>query len=198
MTDSKQSDFHPVLVFEQPPVELDLTEQGYDPERVSAVTWAIGRWDEPRPQQMYSAPQYDDGRNVHMGVDLFAPAGTPVYAFTDGRIHALADNDRPGDYGPTIVTEQVVHGERLWALYGHLSRASLEGLDPGRPVRRGERLGWLGSEAENGGWPPHLHLQLCRERPERADLPGVVTPAERERARHLYPDPRPLLGLEGA
>jgi murein DD-endopeptidase MepM/ murein hydrolase activator NlpD len=61
-------------------------------------------------------------------------------------------------------------------------------------VRSGETIAWVGDRTENGGWPPHLHFQLSYERPERADLPGVVTAAERELALLRYPDPRLVLG----
>ena len=48
----------------------------------------------------------------------------------------------------------------FYTLYGHLSRDSLDGLSPGKPVRRGERIAYIGTHEVNGGWPPHLHLQI--------------------------------------
>ena len=65
---------------------------------------------------------------------------------------------------------------------------------PGRRFNAGDELGWLGGREENGGWPPHVHFQLCLKRPDTHDLPGVVTRAEREEALRLYPDPRLVLG----
>jgi hypothetical protein len=52
----------------------------------------------------------------------------------------------------------------------------------------------LGDRHENGDWSPHLHLQLCTRAPLVCDLPGVVSAADREEARQLYPDPRLVLG----
>ena len=37
-----------------------------------------------------------------------------------------------------------------WALHGHLSAASIEGKRVGDTILRGELLGWLGEEHENG------------------------------------------------
>lgn len=153
--------------------------------------YAVGRYDDARPG---AYPARFAGRDVHVGVDLFAPEGTPVMAFADGAVALLADNGGPGDYGPTLVTEHVVDGAPLWALHGHLSARSLEGMSAGRGFRAGDVIGWIGGTGENGGWPPHLHFQLSRRRPDAADLPGVVAAADRARALELYPDPRLVLG----
>jgi hypothetical protein len=55
-------------------------------------------------------------------------------------------------------------------------------------------LAFIGAEHENGGWPPHLHLQLSVNEPVGNDLPGVVTDEERLQALKDYPDPRLIVG----
>jgi hypothetical protein len=99
-----------------------------------------------------------------------------------------------GDYGHVVVTEQVIEGRTLWALFGHLSAASVKKWSVGDVVSSGEVLGWFGDETENGGWPPHLHLQLSWVQPEGIDIPGVVRPDQRTWALERYPDPRMVLG----
>ncbi|MEE2751389.1 MAG: peptidoglycan DD-metalloendopeptidase family protein [Myxococcota bacterium] len=183
--------YHPVVVLPEDAQVLDLsTESGLQAQRTSLFT--IGRYDEVRC--IYTQALFGGVRNVHVGIDLGAPAGTPVHAFTDCVIHKMGINADPGDYGPTLVTEQVVEGERIWALFGHLSASSLTGHAVGQKLRRGEVLGWIGSEAENGGWPPHVHFQLARVKPATHDMPGVVTAADRDQAVLDYPDPRCVLG----
>jgi murein DD-endopeptidase MepM/ murein hydrolase activator NlpD len=174
-------------------VVFDFTER-YDPDAIRAVEWGIGRYDEVRAAGMYTSPIYQTDRRLHVGVDLWAPAGTPVFAFADGVVYATADNANPRDYGPTVVTEHEVDGQTLWALYGHLSRTSLASLRPGRRLAAGDRVGTLGTADENGGWVPHLHFQLSLERPDGADLPGVVEASRRDEALRRYPDPRHVLG----
>lgn len=175
----------------QPPgaVLLDLSRH---PPDAPDTPWTIGRYDEVRV--IYTTPLFDGGRCVHMGVDLGGPAGVAVHAFADGEVTHAGVNPAPGDYGPTLVTAQPWQGRTLYALYGHLSAASLAQSPVGRRFRAGEVLGWLGAPDVNGGWPPHLHLQLCWERPETFDLPGAVTLADRAAARERYPDPRLVLG----
>jgi murein DD-endopeptidase MepM/ murein hydrolase activator NlpD len=153
----------------------------------------VGRYDEERPFD-YTQPIFEGARTVHMGVDLGAPAGVAVHAWADGVVRHAGRNPEPGDYGPVLVCEHVWQGRPLFVLLGHLSGASLLRSPVGRRFRRGDVLGWLGEPDENGGWPPHVHVQLAWDCPQTHDLPGVVAPAEREEARERYPDPAMILG----
>jgi 4-aminobutyrate aminotransferase-like enzyme/Ser/Thr protein kinase RdoA (MazF antagonist) len=162
----------------------------------------VGRYDEVRA--IYTTDLFrvegNDGpewRTVHLGVDIGAPAGTPLHAPLAGTIHSLRDNQAPGDYGPTIVLEHEATDDRptFWTLFGHLSRASLERWHAGQVVRAGELLGWIGDVSVNGGWWPHVHIQVICDMLDRAgDFPGVARPEEREVRLSISPDPSPLLG----
>lgn len=143
---------------------------------------------------VYTSEIYAGKRFIHMGVDIWAPAGYPVYAFADGTVHGFRDNANPLDYGPTLVTEHDISGQKIWALYGHISRESLEALDTGMPIKKGQTLAVLGTEEENGGWVPHLHFQVSVREPAGPDMPGVVSPDELPEAIRIYPDPRIVLG----
>jgi murein DD-endopeptidase MepM/ murein hydrolase activator NlpD len=180
---------HPILQFPEAPTILDLTGKTTNPV---GYRYSIGRYNELR--NIYSQALFGGERNIHMGIDFGAPAGTPVFAFSDCTIKALGVNTAKGDYGPTLITEQRVNGETLWALYGHLSRASLAGKEPGLAFTAGQVLGWLGEPTENGGWPPHVHFQLARIAPAGFDMPGAVSASDRAQALVDYPDPRTVLG----
>src|SRR5439155_12169365 len=78
--------------------EPRLTERIFAAMRDAGVAVAIGRYDEPR--SLYAEPAFatgprpnDERRTIHLGVDLFAEAGTPVRAPLAGVVHAFADND---------------------------------------------------------------------------------------------------------
>jgi peptidoglycan LD-endopeptidase LytH len=114
-------------------------------------------------------------RNIHIGVDVWWRVGTPVFAPYDGRVHSFAYNDKPLDYGGTIILEHILGSDPFYTLYGHLSKASLSRLEEGMEIKRGEVLGHLGDREENGGWYPHLHLQLIKSMGNfSGDYPGVV------------------------
>ncbi|MEE2830196.1 MAG: peptidoglycan DD-metalloendopeptidase family protein [Myxococcota bacterium] len=191
MIDFAAQDFHPVVHLPTDYEVLDFST-GAPAERLSDSAFTIGRYDEDR--SIYTDALFSGGRSIHMGIDVGAPVGTPVHAFGEGRIFKQGYNGAVGDYGYTLVTHHVLGGIDLWALHGHLSAESVVLRAEGAAVQRGEVIGWIGPEDENGGWPPHLHVQLSSRRPETHDLPGVVTAAERQLALRDFPDPRLVLG----
>jgi len=109
-------------------------------------------------------PLFDNGvdepRFLHLGVDLWAEAGTAVYSPLPGKVHSFKDNNNHGDYGPAIILEHNLGGLTLYTLYGHLSRKNLNGLSVGMPIHVNQKIGNFGDIEENGHWPPHLHFQL--------------------------------------
>ena len=180
--------------------EPKLTERVFNAMREANVRVSIGRYDEPR--LLYVAPAFalgpkrtDEHRTIHIGLDLFAVAGTPVFAPLPGVIHAFADNRHVQDYGPVIVLRhETDDGVEFFTLYGHLSRESLSGLEIGRAVAAGEQIATLGAADVNGGWTPHLHVQIiCDLLGLNTDFPGVARPSQRNVWRSLCPDPNLLV-----
>lgn len=178
---------------------LDLSN-GMAEAELKKFPFAFGRYNEDR-KGVYTAALFEGVRTIHMGVDLFAPVGNLVFAFADGVILYSEYRDAVGDYGATIVTKHIVKqpdsegkGVPLYALYGHLSRQSLTKVHVGSSFRGGDVLGSIGDRTENGGWYPHLHLQLSWEEPRVCDMPGVVSVENREAALKMYPDPSMILG----
>ncbi len=160
----------------------------------------VGGYLEPRVIYRRSPhfQQMAEPRSIHLGIDIWAAAGTPVFAPVDGIVHSLADNVGFGDYGPTIILQHDVEGETLYSLYGHLSRTSLAGVWEGKPVKAGDKLADIGPFPENGDWPPHLHFQLIRDmQGHYGDFAGVCTLSERNTFAHLCPDPNELLRIRG-
>jgi murein DD-endopeptidase MepM/ murein hydrolase activator NlpD len=184
--------FHPVIHLPKDYVVLDLS-QGPPSNLKHKSVYSVGRYAEKR-KNMYTQDLFAQTRDIHVGIDIGAPAGEPAHAFADGEIFLFADNKADGDYGPTVITRHALNGVPLYALYGHLSRRSLDGKSSGQKFRAGDVLGHLGSRDENGGWPPHVHFQLSYHEPKTADLPGVVSDADLESALEIYPDPRLVLG----
>jgi len=87
-------------------------------------------------------------RHFHSGVDLAAPAGTPVHAAAAGVARVV---DGPG-YGLHVV---VTHDRGTQTLYCHLSAAVVAN---GQAVTRGELIGLVGSTGLSTG--PHLHFEV--------------------------------------
>jgi murein DD-endopeptidase MepM/ murein hydrolase activator NlpD len=157
------------------------------------LEYSIGRYDEVRPG-MYVTDLFEGERFIHIGVDVGGPIGTACMAFAAGEIVEFGYNPEAGDYGHVVITHHRLNGVDLWALYGHLDKASIEGKIRGQKVAAGEVIGWFGRKDENGGWPPHLHFQLSLIEPVTHDFPGVVSPEERAQALLDFPDPRLVMG----
>lgn len=187
-----QSPVHPLILMDRPMPVLDFSK-GYNPDIPKTEIYGIGGYAEKR-ENMYLAPHFAGKRNIHMGIDIWMPAGTPVYAIRNGRIAYLADHNEDGNYGATIVTEYNISGKPIFALHGHLSKDSLRRHKPGDSIHAGDVIAELGEPSENGNWPPHLHFQISPIDPGEADMPGVVSGEEFEEACKCYPDPRTILG----
>lgn len=91
---------------------------------------------------------YCPSRHFHSGVDLAAPAGTPVYAATAGR--AVSGYDGSG-CGLFVSVED---GDHVRVLYCHLHWAAFASAT----VTTGELIGQVGSSGLATG--PHLHLEV--------------------------------------
>lgn len=136
----------------------------------------------------------DEPRRLHLGVDIWAAAGTTVYVPISGRVHSSRDNDHFGDYGPTIILKHRLDDLKLYSLYGHLSRADLIDLKVGTPMEKGQQLASFGTPDENGHWPPHLHFQLMFDIGNcYGDYPGVGRFSEKEKWLKNIPDPNLIL-----
>jgi len=144
------------------------------------------------------SPHFNDAtepRSLHLGVDVWVPAGTPVATPLPAVVHSLADNNNFGDYGPTIILAHELAGQTFFSLYGHLTRTDLLGLQPGQTLAQGQIFAHVGPYPENGDWPPHLHFQLIADMQGRwGDFPGVAPPSECAYWAELCPDAMLVLG----
>ena len=96
------------------------------------------------------------GHNVVLGylkpgigdaLDIFVPAGEPVFAMHDGRINRIAD--RGGRLSCVYIA-----GKGVTTVYAHLHIR--ERIKLGMRVHEGELIGWVGRALAD----PHLHLEV--------------------------------------
>ncbi|MBW1840201.1 MAG: aminotransferase class III-fold pyridoxal phosphate-dependent enzyme [Deltaproteobacteria bacterium] len=179
-----------------------MTKQLFDRMKSAGAQIGIGRYDEAR--LFYASPLFrsgngltDENRTIHLGVDLYAEPGTPVFAPMDGTVHAFANNDTSGDYGPVIILQhQTDHDDTFYTLYGHLGVSALDNLKPGNSFEKGEQIGCIGSPDVNGGWTPHLHFQIITDLLDLGcDFPGVCHASQRHIWRSFSPDPNSVLNI---
>ncbi|MCV6548269.1 MAG: aminotransferase class III-fold pyridoxal phosphate-dependent enzyme [Cohaesibacter sp.] len=174
-------------------IEKEMQENGAD--------FAIGLYGEDRVcyrTDAFKALEGSTYRSIHLGLDIFRPAGTPIYAPIDGEVISLVNNDIYLDYGPTLILKHQAGetGESFYTLYGHLALESLDLFQPGDTVKQGALIGYLGNPDVNVGWAPHLHFQIITNLlGESGNFYGVGEPHLMEVWSDICPDPNLILGF---
>jgi len=90
--------------------------------------------------------------SMHRGIDMAAPAGTPVFAVADGTVTATGFDPVLGNY--VIIT----HSNNMTSHYGHLQRVETVLRSQ---VKSGTLIGRVGTTGRSTG--PHLHFELRRD-----------------------------------
>lgn len=131
-------------------------------------------------------------RTVHPALDFWVPEGTNVYSPLPGVVHSVANNDAPFDFGNTIILKHAIDNTDIefYTLYGHLAPTALK---VGDMVNPGDKLGSIGGIEENGGWSPHLHIQVITDLLGTNDgnFPGACEPS----LAHIWNDISPDANL---
>lgn len=86
---------------------------------------------------------------MHNGVDIGSPMGDPIYAAMNGKIHYAGWEE---GYGNVI---KIDHGSGIETIYGHCSKID---VSKGKIVKRGEKIGEVGSTGKSTG--PHVHFEV--------------------------------------
>ncbi|PIR84192.1 hypothetical protein COU18_00350 [Candidatus Kaiserbacteria bacterium CG10_big_fil_rev_8_21_14_0_10_51_14] len=104
----------------------------------------------------YMAPlaRYVETQGIHgyNGVDLGAPAGTPIMASAGGEVIVAKSGGYNGGYGNYVVIQ---HANGSQTLYAHMSKVSIYS---GAMVAQGQVIGTVGSTGRSTG--AHLHFEI--------------------------------------
>lgn len=100
------------------------------------------------------------GTRLHEAIDIMAPAGTSVVAAAPGTIERMFRSDAGGN---TIYVRS--DDGRTIYYYAHLASYA-PGLREGQKIRRGQRIGTVGSSGNASPDAPHLHFAIMRTTPD--------------------------------
>ena len=163
--------------------------------------FGLGRYGEDRTSFLFDG---FDGigsskpRTVHMGIDIWLREPERIYAPLTGKVHSLASNNIPFDYGTVLIlSHKIGNGPIFYTLYGHLSKKTTSHLKIGDEISAGSFLASLGDVHENGGWTPHLHFQIISDLIGIKDgnFPGICSPSVWDVWTDVCPDPNLILGF---
>lgn len=98
----------------------------------------------------------DGGERLHEAIDIMAPKGTSVIAAAPGTIERIYRSETGGNslYVRSPDRETIFY-------YAHLDQYA-PGLKEGQKVRRGQRLGTVGTTGNAAPDAPHLHFAIMR------------------------------------
>ncbi len=97
----------------------------------------------------YRADPYTNRPEMHAGLDMAAPPGTPVHAPADGIVSYVGYES---GYGKLV---SIDHGYGVLTRYGHNSRVFVE---QGQKVKRWDVISAVGNSGRSTG--PHLHYEV--------------------------------------
>lgn len=90
---------------------------------------------------------------AHLGIDYAAPRGTAIHAAGKGKIIEMR---RSQSYGNLT---KIRHADGYMTLYAHQKKFRA-GMRPGKRVKKGEVIGYVGTTGLSSG--PHLHFGLYK------------------------------------
>jgi peptidoglycan LD-endopeptidase LytH len=96
------------------------------------------------------------GARVHEAIDMLAPRGTPVVAVDDGMVRKLFTSVPGG-----LTVYQFDPSETYAYYYAHLDRYA-EGLTEGKFLKKGDRVGYVGTTGNAPPGTPHLHFTIYK------------------------------------
>ena len=108
------------------------------------------------------------GKRQHEAIDILAPRGTPVVAAVDGTVAKLFTSQQGG-----LTVYEFDRSGTYCYYYAHLDRYA-PGLAEGMALRRGERIGNVGTSGNAPKNTPHLHFAVFRLGPEKKWWQGEV------------------------
>ena len=118
-----------------------------------SLLFPVGGVNSMKLDDSFDAPR-DGGARKHNAIDIMAPRGTPILAVSDGRILRLAKSAKGG---LSLYASDLE--DRFVYYYAHLDRYHSR-VYSGKPLLRGDTLGFVGTTGNAPKNLPHLHFQV--------------------------------------
>ncbi|MCW6009296.1 M23 family metallopeptidase [Micromonospora sp. CPCC 205371] len=157
LPDAKTVDPSALADLDRAAASQDLADRAADADRASrddrsattAGQEAADVWLLPLQDYQFTSPYGMRWGQLHAGVDLAAPEGTPYKAVADGTVKLA---QYYGGYGYAVIVD---HGNGVETIYGHSQKVLVKA---GQTVKAGDTLGLVGNTGHSYG--SHLHLEV--------------------------------------
>jgi murein DD-endopeptidase MepM/ murein hydrolase activator NlpD len=150
---------------------------------VGSLYFPVSPMDSLRLDDSFDAPR-DGGARVHNAIDIMAPRGSAVLAVQDGQILRLSKSAKGGT---TIYAADI--DQNFVYYYAHLDRYHAN-VYQGKPLMRGDTLGYVGTTGNSPKDLPHLHFQVMRMPADKRFWAGEpINPYPLLKAKPAHPAP---------
>ncbi|MBP9669448.1 MAG: peptidoglycan DD-metalloendopeptidase family protein [Candidatus Pacebacteria bacterium] len=188
-------------ILKSPQVAHEMEE---DSHARFGLKWSHGGWMEDRSVLRRGSYLDEKELYLHLGIDLNVNPRTMVYSTVQGTVVYVGDDSHTfgtGGWGNHCIL--YIENLRMALLYAHLGHIGKQLV--GMEVAPGTPLSTVGETHENGGWRPHLHMQLVRMPPEcvhwttkswerfSEEIDGYARLDTLAESARRYPDPTPLI-----
>ena len=133
-----------------------------------SLQFTLDNYLQKKGENYFSRKDYVEIGKWHLGDDVDAKAGNNIYVIGNGIVRHAAYHapkyDTNGklitrNYGGMYIIEHNVNGEKICALYVHMNFATFT-KSVGQEVTKGEYLGQVGTQQQNGDYPEHFHFGI--------------------------------------
>lgn len=129
---------------------LSAEDPGYTYTGSGVFTWPLSISGTLTSDYGYRIHPISGKRKMHTGIDLAAPAGTPILAAESGTV--IRVQNLSTGYGRNVI---ISHGSNIATLYAHMSSVN---VSAGQTVSRGQKIGGVGTTGSSTG--NHLHFEV--------------------------------------
>jgi 4-aminobutyrate aminotransferase-like enzyme len=168
---------------------------------LSGVKFGVSRYAEVRLRSVGAAEQIPDDRtNLHLGVDLYADADSPIYSPCEGVVFAYSPVIIGGNRQSAVILR---HSTPYEGQFYTLFRGHFDGddtiLEVGRILEKGERFGVFRLPPDDDQHVPYLHFQVITDLLDLGfQFPGYCAYDQVEIWKHFSLDPNLILGIPAA
>ena len=133
-------------------------------------------------ENLWEGTYLPHGKRLHLGVDINVPVYSPVLSPINGEVvEIIHDLDFDGGWGECLIIQSNVK-----VIFAHMQEVDAY---IGKKIKTGDVLGLVGRPERNGGWYPHLHLQVIPRHISLSEIDGYGDLRELDSLKKIFPNP---------
>ncbi len=136
-------------------------------------------------------------KDMHLGIDIYAKAGTNIRSPLNGKVFTLNKNSAEHECRTKLILEHKINQYiKFYTIYGNLSKKSLVSLKIDQNIKKGNIIGQIGNSNTKSALPEHLHFQISIDMmSDQLNFPAVSERSLLDFWSKISPDPNLILEI---